>query len=164
NLPRSERLKSENVILVGMISGPKEASTDSMNHYLKPLVNELLEMYIGVEMTDSQNRKIVVCAALMCVACDISATRKTSGFTGHMSTCACHKCQQQFTTIKKTSKLDYSGFKYSNWANALNNTEQTCLEKENGTRWSELHWLSYFDLVRFTVIDPIHNLYLGTAK
>ncbi|OAD79051.1 hypothetical protein PHYBLDRAFT_62186 [Phycomyces blakesleeanus NRRL 1555(-)] len=159
--------------------GPKEASTDSMNHYLKPLVDELLEMYIGVEMTDSQNRKIVVRAALMCVACDIPAARKTSGFTGHMSTCACHKCQRQFTTIKKTSKLDYSGFKYSNWvrrtktmnlehavswANALNNTERTRLEKENGTRWSELHRLSYFDPVRFTVIDPMHNLYLGTAK
>ncbi|OAD65504.1 hypothetical protein PHYBLDRAFT_72291 [Phycomyces blakesleeanus NRRL 1555(-)] len=96
-----------------------------------------------------------------------------------MSTCACHKCQRQFMTIKKTSKLDYSGFKYSNWvrrtktmnlehavswANALNNTERTCLEKENGTRWSELHRLSYFDPVHFTVIDLMHNLYLGTAK
>ncbi|OAD79021.1 hypothetical protein PHYBLDRAFT_157699, partial [Phycomyces blakesleeanus NRRL 1555(-)] len=50
NLSRSERLKSENVILVGMMSGPKKASTDSMNHYLKPLVDELLQMYIGVEM------------------------------------------------------------------------------------------------------------------
>ncbi|OAD66185.1 hypothetical protein PHYBLDRAFT_160680, partial [Phycomyces blakesleeanus NRRL 1555(-)] len=53
NLPQSERLKSENVILVGMMPGPKEASTDSMNHYLKPLVDKLLEIYIGVEMTDS---------------------------------------------------------------------------------------------------------------
>ncbi|OAD78443.1 hypothetical protein PHYBLDRAFT_157552 [Phycomyces blakesleeanus NRRL 1555(-)] len=53
NLPWSERLKSENVILVGMMPGLKEASTDSINHYLKLLVDKLLEMYIGVEMTDS---------------------------------------------------------------------------------------------------------------
>ncbi|OAD65347.1 hypothetical protein PHYBLDRAFT_153597 [Phycomyces blakesleeanus NRRL 1555(-)] len=32
NLPRSERLKPENIILVGMMPGLKEASTDSMNH------------------------------------------------------------------------------------------------------------------------------------
>ncbi|OAD72407.1 hypothetical protein PHYBLDRAFT_169538 [Phycomyces blakesleeanus NRRL 1555(-)] len=37
-------------------------------------------------------------------------------------------------------------------------------KKENGTWWSELHRLSYFDPVCFTVIDPMHNLYLGTAK
>ncbi|OAD79020.1 hypothetical protein PHYBLDRAFT_107213, partial [Phycomyces blakesleeanus NRRL 1555(-)] len=48
--------------------------------------------------------------------------------------------------------------------NALNNTEQTHLEKENGTQWSKLHLLFYFDLVHCTVIDPMHNLYLGTAK
>ncbi|OAD74074.1 hypothetical protein PHYBLDRAFT_144534 [Phycomyces blakesleeanus NRRL 1555(-)] len=140
NLPRSERLKSENDILVDMMPGPKEASTDSMNHYLKPLIDKLLEMYIGLEMTDLQNRKIVVCAELMCIVCDIPATCKASGFTGHMSTCACHK------------------------SNALNNTEQTHLKKENGTWWSEIHLLSYFDPVCVTVINLMHNLYLGTAK
>ncbi|OAD66582.1 hypothetical protein PHYBLDRAFT_152381 [Phycomyces blakesleeanus NRRL 1555(-)] len=46
NLPQSKRLKSENVILVSMMPGPKEVSTDSMNHYLKLLADELLEMYL----------------------------------------------------------------------------------------------------------------------
>ncbi|OAD80867.1 hypothetical protein PHYBLDRAFT_61914 [Phycomyces blakesleeanus NRRL 1555(-)] len=90
NLPRSEHLKPENIILVGMMPGPKEASADSMNHYLESLVAKLIDLYSGVSMTDYRNTQITVCAVLMCIACDIPAARKTSGFTSHMSTCTCH--------------------------------------------------------------------------
>ena len=41
NLPRSERYKIENVIIVVVLPGPKEAKKH-MNSYLKPLVHELL--------------------------------------------------------------------------------------------------------------------------
>ena len=30
-----------------------------------------------------------------------------------------------------------------------------------GVRWSEFARLPYFDLVRYTVVDPMHNLLLG---
>ncbi|TDL15548.1 hypothetical protein BD410DRAFT_732539 [Rickenella mellea] len=36
--------------------------------------------------------------------------------------------------------------------------------KENGVRWTELARLPYLDLVRCTVIDPMHNLLLGIVK
>ncbi|OAD69156.1 hypothetical protein PHYBLDRAFT_149559 [Phycomyces blakesleeanus NRRL 1555(-)] len=159
--------------------GPKEASTDSMNNYLKPLVDKLLELYNGVKMSDNSNENITVRAALMCVACDIPAARKTSGFTGHASICACHKCQRQFTMIPETTQVDFSGFEYSTWikrtkarnldyANkwkeAKNAAERTRLKRSNGTRWSQLHLLTYFDPVWCTIIDPMHNLFLGTAK
>lgn len=32
---------------------------------------------------------------------------------------------------------------------------------EHGVRWTEFARLDYFDLVRHTVIDPMHNLLLG---
>ncbi|KAJ7573251.1 hypothetical protein C8J56DRAFT_1008382 [Mycena floridula] len=35
---------------------------------------------------------------------------------------------------------------------------------ENGVRWSEFARLSYFDLVRNTIVDPMHNMLLGLAK
>ena len=38
------------------------------------------------------------------------------------------------------------------------------LEKKYGVRYSELFRLSYFDPIRMHVIDPMHNLLLGTAK
>lgn len=47
--------------------------------------------------------------------------------------------------------------------------EDTYQGRENkqskyGTRYTELMKLEYFDYIRFTIIDPMHNLFLGTAK
>jgi hypothetical protein len=33
-----------------------------------------------------------------------------------------------------------------------------------GVRWTELARLPYFNLVRYTIIDPMHNLLLGTFR
>ena len=38
------------------------------------------------------------------------------------------------------------------------------LEQKYGSRYSELMQLPYFDCVRFHIIDPMHNLFTGTAK
>jgi hypothetical protein len=32
---------------------------------------------------------------------------------------------------------------------------------EHGAQWTEFARLDYFDLVRYTVVDPMHNLLLG---
>lgn len=32
---------------------------------------------------------------------------------------------------------------------------------EHGVKWTELVRLWYFDIVKFTVVDPMHNLLLG---
>lgn len=42
--------------------------------------------------------------------------------------------------------------------------EKKSLESKYGIRYSILLALPYFDPLRFTVIDPMHNLYLGTGK
>ncbi|KAG2191165.1 hypothetical protein INT47_006510 [Mucor saturninus] len=180
NLPREERMKPENIILVGVMPGPKEAKTDQMNNFLEPLVDELVDFYTGMTIKTAMfPGGVRVRAALMCVACDIPAARKTAGFTGHASTNACHKCARQFSVIDGSSKIDYSGFDVENWTprekaanavhaemwfNAESDVERAELEKNNGTRYSELHRLHYFDPVRCTIVDPMHNLFLGTAK
>ena len=41
NVPRHLRFKPENVIITGIIPGPKEPSQHEMNSYLRPLVKEL---------------------------------------------------------------------------------------------------------------------------
>lgn len=48
--------------------------------------------------------------------------------------------------------------------NAKTTTERARIEKENGARYTELLRLSYFDIIRFHVVDPMHNLFLGLAK
>lgn len=44
NLPRAERYKPESLILVGIMPGPKERSKHQINRYLRPLVDELLDL------------------------------------------------------------------------------------------------------------------------
>ena len=43
-------------------------------------------------------------------------------------------------------------------------TEQHKIEKENVVHYTELLRLPYFDTMRFSVVDLMHNILLGTAK
>ena len=79
NLPREERFKRYNLILAGIIPGPKEPSLHT-NTFLKPLVNDLLTLWDGVEMSLHDNSKHNIRAALLCIACDIPAGKKVCGF------------------------------------------------------------------------------------
>ena len=83
NLPRSERYKIENVIIVGMLPGPKEPKKH-MNSYLKPLVDELLEFWKGTYLS-APGVFVPIRCALLCVSCDLPATRKVCGFTSFSS-------------------------------------------------------------------------------
>ena len=50
NLPRSERYKEENIMLVGLIPGPSEPKL-TVNSYLSPLVEELqLAWFNGIKV------------------------------------------------------------------------------------------------------------------
>ncbi|OAD72711.1 hypothetical protein PHYBLDRAFT_102363, partial [Phycomyces blakesleeanus NRRL 1555(-)] len=171
------RFKPENIILVGLMPGPKEPKTDEINSYLEPLVDGLKQLYVGMQIpTHEFPNSVSVCAALLMVACDIQATRKTSGFTVHNSTCACYRCSWQFTRLGSSNQVDFRGFNYSCWnirssaesrlhaeerKNASTLSERHQLEVKNGVQWLQLQRLGYFDLVCGTIIDPMHNLFLG---
>lgn len=45
-----------------------------------------------------------------------------------------------------------------------NEAAKARIEKEHGCRYTELLRLPYFDCVRMSIIDPMHNLFEGTAK
>ena len=72
--------------------------------------------------------------------------------------------------------MNFSGFDRSSWpvrtncqhresvATIKNKTNKQREEIRSGCRDSVLLRLPYFDPTRILVIDPMHNLYLGTAK
>ena len=78
------------------------------------------------------------------------------------------------------SKPDFSGFTdCSTWEprqlsthyskcmeakHALTASSRTKIEKENGARYSELLRLPYYNVIRYHVIEPMHNLFVGIAK
>ena len=70
NLPRHERFKVENVILVGIIPGPHGPSK-SINTYLSPMVDELLLLMNGCCFGGQ-----IIKGILLCVASDLPAARK----------------------------------------------------------------------------------------
>lgn len=87
NLPRNICHKPEYAILVGIMPGPKEAS-HNINSYLGSLVRELQQAWNeGFTVMSPHQNPVKVRLALCCVACDIPASRKVSGFLGH---CADH--------------------------------------------------------------------------
>ena len=177
NLPRSERFKPENVFLVGVIPGPHEPKLN-INTYLQPLVGELNALWengMSIKAHDSTTAQVFH-AALLCVGCDVPAARKVCGFTGHASNSGCSKCKKYFPGTV-TTKIDFSGFdpwplrsNHEHRQQAQEILNQTSagdcsdLEQKYGTRYSELMQLPYFDCVRFHIIDPMHNLFTGTAK
>ena len=81
NLPREERYKRENMLVVGLIPGPREPT--DMRLFLKALVDDLVQLWHGVTFTSLEGKSHLTRAALLCVACDIPATRKVSGYPGH---------------------------------------------------------------------------------
>lgn len=62
-----------------------------------------------------------------------------------MRTYACHKQSALETLVANTP------------------SQRNDLELKHGSRFTELN-LPYYDCIRFAIIDPMHNLFLGTPK
>ena len=177
NLHRTVRFRQENVILVGLIPGPSEPKRD-INAFLTPLVEELQRLFVGVDMfIHTLSKNFLVRCALLCIACDIPASRKVCGFLGHSANLGCSKCLKMFPG--SVGKKDYSGFERHLWKQRCleehtkniheirqckTKTARNTLESKYGCRYSKFLDLCYFDPIRMTIIDPMHNLYLGSAK
>ena len=177
NLSRHERYKFENIFVAGILPGPSELKL-AANTFLEPLVRELQALWACKHpfAAHSSLFKRPIKVGLICVSSDIPATRKIGGFLGHMSSQGCSRCKKSFSSV---DGLDFSGFDRENWIprtsnehkhsakRTLDETSYTAQQKlcsHLGARYSVLQELDYFDCIRYFVVDPMHNLYLGTAK
>lgn len=130
-------------------------------------------------MTTGRKTDVLVKAALLCAGCDIPAARKVCGFVGHGGYRGCSKCLLTFPTEEFGQKADYSDTNMSEWEprNKLDHkvhaqkhkecstrSAQKIIERDHGVRYSILNELPYFDPPRMCIIDPMHNLLLGTSK
>lgn len=179
NLPRSQRFKRENIILLGIIPGLKKEPL-SLTHFLTPAVDELLSLWKGVKV-DAYNEPepVTIRAALLCCASDIPAARKLCGFLGHQANRGCSHCYKFFPG-GFGEKRDYSGFEdRDSWplrtdaqhrrdaiktTKCKTKTKRKKMESSLGSRYTELLRLPYYGSVTMCIIDPMHNLFLGTAK
>ena len=161
NLSRSERYSSDNVILLGVIPGPKEPDL-TINSLL---VDELLQLWNGVVMK-AHSSSVLVRSALVWRM----ISRKVCGFVSHNSLLACSRCLKVFPTESFGDKADYSGFDRDIWPprtlamhrtyalkhrDAINKGQRKAIEQEHGCRYCVLLKLPYFNPI---TIDPMHNL------
>ncbi|KAI9326252.1 hypothetical protein BD770DRAFT_457234, partial [Pilaira anomala] len=133
----------------------------------------------GVKMM-TDTGEVLVRAAVALGSLDLPAAAKSFGFLSHNASRGCRKCDHEFgALVEGENPRDYSSgwdanlkkrTKESNreyammWKNAVNEAERKRLVKATGTRWSAFHELPYFDMIRFPVYDPMHNVWMGTCK
>ncbi|KAJ6528999.1 hypothetical protein B0H19DRAFT_968612 [Mycena capillaripes] len=171
--------------------GPKEATPDQCQRFLRPIINKLLRLWKDgvVIVTPKYPQGRLVRVALVAVVCDKPAAHKFGGFGSHshINFCTlCWICQDLKSTpeaFKENGRLISvfccSDLNYSipqDFRNAETNELQKeylkcttksardAFVKKHATRWCELHRLTYFDICEMIVIDPMHNLFLGVVK
>ena len=82
NLPCSIHYKRQNIILIGVMPRPNKPK-EHINSFLKPLVDELIEITTFSVCTSTGIKNKHVRGAILCVCCDLPAASKTCGFLGH---------------------------------------------------------------------------------
>lgn len=183
NLPRAERLKKKWIHVIGIIPGPSEPKIH-MNTYLKPIVDDLIQLWEGIEVTVSETgQKVKVRAALLCLSCDIPAIRKVSQFLSFTANKGCNMCKFMAEREKDdnghtTGRMSYFSRRFDfelrtkeevimqgrEFLHARNKTAAAEIAKKNGVRFSELHRLPYFNPAQMCAVDPMHALLLGLVK
>ena len=166
------------MIVAGIIPEMKK-EPKSLNTFLAPIVDELKALWKGVKLSTSLSKEPQTYhGALLLASADLPAVRKLCGFKGHSAHRGCSKCFKYFPGSFH-ERTDYSGFDGENWPprhnsshrrhaemvkKASTQTKHETLATKYGVYYSCLLELEYFDAVKFTAIDPMHNLFLGTAK
>lgn len=176
NLPPDTRYKSEYMFLAGIIPGPHEPPLDTLNHYIRPIVDFFLELWCpGVWFTHTHchpNGRLIRCA-IACLVCDLIAAKKLAGFGPVAHKNFCHVChctrnvhgyghlENHLWRPRTNEETRTSAQAYISSTTRLESEE---IFAQTGVRWSELLRLPYFDPTRFVVIDPMHNLFLGVIN
>jgi len=174
NLPMHLRYQIENVCLVGIIPGPREPSMEEVNHFLRPLIDELLPMWEdGVWLSSTANYPTgkKVYASLGPLVVDVVAARQAAGFSSHSSHLFCSFCLLPKSLIDNFDKATWSKYprtveehrvQAQRWKDAKSSEERIAITDEFGVRYSEFLRLYYWNPIKRTMLDPMH-LWLNLA-
>ncbi|RPD63615.1 hypothetical protein L227DRAFT_474990, partial [Lentinus tigrinus ALCF2SS1-6] len=159
------------IYLAGVLPGPKAPSLQEVNHYIAPLVPELLELWdngVAYTRTALHPDGRLTRGLLVPVVADLGAVRKTTGYGSHSATYFCSFCQLKKGDINQTDptkwpRRDCETFRRLSkaWYGARSVKEREKLFKAHGVRYSVLLELPYWKPTRYVVLDTMHNLFLG---
>ncbi len=172
SLPPSLRTLEENVYLCGLIPGPQEPSVDATNHFMVPLINDLIVSYecgVYYSRTHCYPRGRTSRSAIVPVIADTMASKKVTGNCSHSATYFCSRCRLHrdcIGNIDPTSwPIGLTRWQHkmlaTKWRDAESKASQGSLFKEHGIRWSPLLLLPYWQPSAWTITEAVHVILLG---
>jgi len=172
NLPPQLCYLLENIFLVGVIPGPGKLATDEINHYLKPLVQSLLEFWdSGVFFSHTCNKCLgkLFKAMLIPLVADMLGVHQILGLPGVATAYYfCTFCDLDIDDLDildpaewPAKNTDYICYVAHMYKDAPSESEQHELFQAYGLRWSALLDLPYWNPVLYAIIDSMHVLDLG---
>jgi hypothetical protein len=177
NLPLDIRYKPENMYIAGIIPGPKEPSKTELNHYMRPVVNDLLvswERGVHYSRTARHSKGRTSRSAAAIFVNDLPAARQVNQSAAHSSHHYCTRCHcYHRDTLCRTDitspdwqpkNVDDLRAEAEAWRTAETIKDQEKLFKANGLRWSELWRLPYWDPPRMLAVDSMHCLLEGLVQ
>lgn len=170
-LPLSIRFRPENIFLVGIVPGPREPSLEQMNWILRPIVNQLKDLWNpGVVFSKTHLYKDgrLIRSALLPFIADLPALRQSLGFPSATAKYFCSFCQLKkedinilnsdlwpLRTCERHKELAHQA------RDANSAEERKKIFDTHGVRYSVLDELEYWDIIKYHVVDSMHNLLLG---
>ncbi|KAJ7739013.1 hypothetical protein B0H16DRAFT_1729688 [Mycena metata] len=159
NLPAHLCYRTANLLLAGIMPGPKEANPDQDGVLIA---------------TPKYPQGRLVRVALVAVVCDKPAAHKLGGFASHSHTNFCTICWIRQAMKSSPEAFQENGFRAQTdaehrrmqreYLKCTTKSARDAFVKKNAARWSELHRLPYFNICEMIVVDPMHNLFLGVVK
>ncbi|KAJ7776024.1 hypothetical protein DFH07DRAFT_732070, partial [Mycena maculata] len=153
-----------------MPPGPTEPTSAQLQNLLKIVVDDLIKLYGRQNFVTSLSPNLEIITSGLKLPFH-PAMCKLCGFADHSHNDApCTKCK-----VTRESMFPSHSLRNKFAARTGEEHRQLCFqyrvlpnqeEKDkffstHGVRWTEFARLKYFDLVRYTIIDPMHNLLLG---
>ncbi|KAI0826965.1 hypothetical protein BC628DRAFT_1502389 [Trametes gibbosa] len=152
-LPPALRYRVEYLILAAMTDGPKEPDAEELQHWMALIVDDLLMLYhqgiltsnIAVGGFADKSHNEVPCTEGTVTLKDMYSDECLRGG------CPPRSYQQHLEDARA-------------WKTMETKKERDEHFKKHGSRWAEIMRLPYYNCVKMTVIDPMHNLLLGVVK
>ena len=170
NLPPDMHYQPENMFLVGVTPGPKKPSLEQINHFLRPLVDDMLHFWDpGVFFTRTARFQFGrhALAAIIPLVCDVLGACQVGGFLSHSATLFCSFCLLTADMIENFNisswpvrSMDEHRRRAEQWKTAVSADERDKIAKTYGVRFSELLRLPYWDPIRYTILESMHAFFL----
>ena len=177
NLPANIRYKPEYLYLAAVIPGPTEPTLTNINHFLRPLINDMILFWKpGIQYSRTAlnpGGKLVRCSLAICV-CDLPAARKVAGMAGHAAHRYCTRCNCNGRKTLGRTDLEDKDWEPKDvevlretakaWREADDEATRMEILQDHGLRDSVLWDLEYWNPVDQLVPDPMHCLLLNLSQ